>query len=112
MIRDTPIACGCRSMMCSLGTPRPSGPNPAMTPFTLVHHEADWIFPGKILAWQTPFFALRSTPVLHRVVLCVYGGGRVGPPTGTGHWACAPVARPGPDAPQTGWDTIAPGGGG
>ena len=33
--------------------------NPAMTSFTPVHHEADWIFPGKILAWQTPFFALR-----------------------------------------------------
>jgi hypothetical protein len=29
------------------------------TSFTPVHHEADWIFPGKILAWQTPFFALR-----------------------------------------------------
>jgi hypothetical protein len=37
----------------------PCNTNPAMTSFTPVHHEADWIFPGKILAWQTPFFALR-----------------------------------------------------
>src|SRR5262245_29711645 len=59
--------------------------NPAMTSFTPVHHEADWIFPGKILAWPTPFFALRSTHVLHHVVFCVYEGGRVGPSTVNGH---------------------------
>ena len=41
----------------------PSAPrdvaNPAMTSFTPVHHEADWMVPGKTPAWQSPFFALR-----------------------------------------------------
>jgi hypothetical protein len=35
------------------------GANPATTSFTPVHHEADRLFPRKIPAWQTPFFALR-----------------------------------------------------
>ena len=34
-------------------------PNPAMTSFTPVHHEADWVLPGPTRAWQRPFFPLR-----------------------------------------------------
>jgi len=33
--------------------------NPAMTSFTPVHHEADWVLPGQTRAWQRPFFTLR-----------------------------------------------------
>jgi hypothetical protein len=51
------------------------GTNPAMTSLTPVPHAADWIFRGNILAWQTPFFALRAPPVLQHGVVCVYEGG-------------------------------------
>jgi hypothetical protein len=33
--------------------------NPAMTSFTPVHHEADWVLPGQTHAWQRPFLTLR-----------------------------------------------------
>src|SRR5262245_47345297 len=79
------------TLPCSASARRASVANPAMTSFTPVHHEADWIFPGKILAWPTPFFALRSTHVLHHVVFCVYEGGRVGPSTVNGHRAPPPL---------------------
>ena len=44
--------CHCTVFPCA-------GPNPAMTSFTPVHHEADWVLPGPTRAWQRPFFTLR-----------------------------------------------------